>query len=117
MPKKKLTFMEELVLAQTGRRMKNVNLLLGGGRTIHRPERYEDKTLMKKKRHRQKHDEEHEEPSKRKKQASSPGDSPTKVKSPRSYTNSKFIEASKDDRPLNVTDAEGEHPIGKIKAR
>jgi len=50
-----LTLMEELILAQTGRRVKNVDLVLcsGGGRTISKPKRYEDKTLIKKKRGRQ----------------------------------------------------------------
>ena len=49
---KKLTLMEELILAQTGRVVKNVDLVLcsGGGRMIKRPMKYEDKTLMKRKR-------------------------------------------------------------------
>ena len=68
--------MEELILAQTGRRrVKNVDLVLrsGGGRTIHKQKRYEDKTLIKKKRNRQ-HGEDHYEegtPLKRKKIAAS----------------------------------------------
>jgi len=56
----KLTLMEELILAQTGRRVKNVDLALysGGGRTIKKPKKYEDKTLIKKKRNKQQSDNE-----------------------------------------------------------
>ena len=60
---RKLTLMEELILAQTGRRVKNVDLALysGGGRTIKKPKKYEDKTLIKKKRNKQQSDSEHDD--------------------------------------------------------
>jgi hypothetical protein len=61
---KNLSLMEELILAQTGRRVKNVDLALysGGGRTIQKPKRYEDRTLIMKKRNKQQSEkEEHEE--------------------------------------------------------
>jgi len=49
-PNGQLCLMEELILAQSGRRVKNVDLALGSsGRTINKPERYENIVMVEKK--------------------------------------------------------------------
>ncbi len=44
-----LSLMEELILAQTGRRVSNLDLVLGCPRTIQKPKRYEDTEMIEKK--------------------------------------------------------------------
>jgi len=50
-----LSLMEELILAQTGRRVHNLDLVLGCPRTIQKPKRYEDTEMIEKKRHSRDH--------------------------------------------------------------